>query len=78
MPSRRCSGEFTKNRPPKDQKAWPPKLVSGSCSRITTRFPASATSAAAASPARPAPTTITSVSWVMPVPPVWSLTLLWS
>ena len=24
MPSRRCSGELTRNSPPNDQNAWPP------------------------------------------------------
>ena len=29
-PSRRCSGELTRKRPPKDQCAWPPTEASGS------------------------------------------------
>src|SRR5690348_13889116 len=62
MPISRCSGEPTRNSPPKDHHAWPPRLCSGSCSRRMTRLPESATSAAATSPARPAPTTMTSAS----------------
>src|SRR4051794_2893019 len=59
---RRCSGLSTRNSPPRDQNAWPPRLCSGSCSTMTTRRPASASSAAATSPARPAPTTTASAS----------------
>src|SRR5205807_871981 len=59
-PRRRCSGEFTRNRPPKDQKAWPPSQGPGSCSRSATWRPALASSAVATRPARPAPTTMTS------------------
>ena len=62
IPRRRCSGELTRKRPPKDQNACPPSEASGSCSRRTTRRPASTSSAAATSPARPAPTMITSAS----------------
>src|SRR5215207_982317 len=62
MPVRRCSGESTRNSPPKAQCAWPPSDASGSWSRTTTRRPASASSAVATSPARPAPTTIASAS----------------
>src|SRR3954469_15182417 len=60
--SRRCSGESTRNSPPNDHQAWPPKDASGSCSSRITRLPASASSAVATSPARPAPTTTTSAS----------------
>src|SRR3954468_6498865 len=60
--SRRCSGESTRNSPPKDHHACPPREASGSWSTRTTRFPASASSAVATSPASPAPTTTTSVS----------------
>src|SRR3954468_10638607 len=59
---RRCSGLSTRNSPPRDQNAWPPRLCSGSCSTTTTRRPASASSAAATSPARPPPTRTASVS----------------
>ena len=31
-PRRRCMGESTRNMPPKDQCAWPPRLASFSCS----------------------------------------------
>src|SRR4051794_28590928 len=58
----RCSGESTRNSPPKDQKAWPPREASGSWSTRITRRPASASSAVATSPASPPPTTMTSVS----------------
>jgi hypothetical protein len=62
MPIRRCSGLATRNRPPNDQKAWPPRFDSGSWSSSSTRRPARASSAVAASPASPAPTTIASAS----------------
>src|SRR4051794_28018992 len=62
MRIRRCSGLSTRNRPPKDQNAWPPKEASGSWSSSRTRRPASASSAVATRPASPAPTTITSAS----------------
>src|SRR3954468_3243411 len=62
--SRRCSGESTRNSPPKDHQACPPREPSGSWSSRITRLPASASSAVATSPARPAPTTTTSVSVV--------------
>src|SRR5689334_6580522 len=62
MPIRRCSGLQTRNRPPNDQKAWPPRFVSGSWSSSSTRRPARASSAVAVSPASPAPTTIASAS----------------
>ena len=62
MPIRRCSGVSTRNSPPSDQNAWPPRFCSGSWSTSSTRFPASASSAVATSPARPAPTTMTSAS----------------
>ena len=62
MPSRRCSGVSTKNSPPSDQNACPPRLCSPSWSSTDTRRPASAASAAATSPARPEPTTMTSAS----------------
>ncbi len=68
MRIRRCSGESTRNRPPKDQNAWPPSDASGSWSTRSTRRPASASSAVATRPARPAPTTITSAS-VIGAPP---------
>ena len=55
-------GCSTRNRPPKDQNAWPPSEDSGSWSTTMTRRPASASSAAATRPARPAPTTTTSAS----------------
>src|SRR5438094_3128050 len=61
-PSRRCSGEFTRKRPPNDQNACPPNHGSGSWSSRITRRPASASSAVATSPARPPPTTITAAS----------------
>ena len=61
-PRRRCSGESTRNSPPNDQNACPPRLAAGSWSSRITRLPASASSAVAASPASPAPTTMTSVS----------------
>ena len=32
MRSRRCSGESTRNSPPKDQCAWPPRDCAGSWS----------------------------------------------
>ena len=51
MRMRRCSGLSTKNRPPSDQKAWPPSEFSPSCSRMMTLLPASPSSAAATSPA---------------------------
>ena len=35
---RRCSGLSTKNRPPSDQKAWPPSEFSPSCSRMIDPF----------------------------------------
>ena len=62
MPIRRCSGVPTRNRPPNDQKAWPPRFDSGSWSSSSTRRPARASSAVATSPASPAPTTIASAS----------------
>ena len=62
MPIRRCSGLATRNRPPNDQKAWPPRFDSGSWSSSSTRRPARASSAVAVSPASPAPTTIASAS----------------
>ena len=62
MPIRRCSGLPTRNRPPNDQKAWPPRFDSGSWSSSSTRRPARASSAVAVSPASPAPTTIASAS----------------
>src|SRR5689334_5005866 len=62
MPIRRCSGLRTRNRPPNDQKAWPPRFDSGSWSSSSTRRPARASSAVAVSPASPAPTTIASAS----------------
>ena len=65
MPIRRCSGVSTRNSPPSDQNAWPPRLCSGSWSSRSTFLPASASSAVATRPARPAPTTMTSAS--MPV-----------
>ena len=37
MPSRRCSGESTRNSPPNDQKACPPRLARDSCSTTTHR-----------------------------------------
>src|SRR6516162_7376772 len=49
-PIRRCSGESTRNRPPNDQKAWPPRFDSASWSSSSTRRPALASSAVAASP----------------------------
>src|SRR5262249_21975482 len=61
-PRRRCSGELTKNRPPNDQYAWPPRFAAFSCSTSATFFPALVSSWAATSPARPAPTTIASAS----------------
>ncbi|MDQ1125919.1 hypothetical protein QE428_000952 [Microbacterium sp. SORGH_AS 505] len=64
-PRRRCSGESTRNRPPNDHHACPPKLASGSCSTISTRLPASSSSDAATSPASPAPTTIASAASVV-------------
>src|ERR1700691_2241168 len=65
MPSRRCSGLSTRNSPPNDQKAWPPRLCSPSWSTTMTRFPASAISVAATRPANPPPTTIASASSAM-------------
>src|SRR6201999_871389 len=62
MPTRRCSGDPTRNNPPNDQNAWPPRLAAGSWSSSSTRRPASASSAVATRPARPAPTTMTSAS----------------
>ena len=62
MPRRRCSGVSTMNRPPSDHQAWPPRKSPPSCSRMTTRLPASASSAAAARPASPAPMTTASAS----------------
>src|SRR5918994_7442215 len=59
---RRCSGLSTSMSPPSDQKAWPPKLASGSWSSRITRRPASASSAVATRPASPAPTTMASAS----------------
>ena len=60
-PMRRCSGESTRNSPPNDQNAWPPRLAARSWSTSTTRLPAATSSAVATRPARPAPTTMTSV-----------------
>src|SRR4051812_43485372 len=60
-PSRRCSGVSTRNSPPNDQNAWPPRLAALSWSTRATRLPAVTSSWVAARPARPAPTTITSV-----------------
>src|SRR6476469_6165939 len=60
MRIRRCSGLSTRNRPPKDQNAWPPKEAAGSWSTRITWRPASASSAVATRPARPAPITMTS------------------
>src|SRR3954470_19431349 len=57
---RRCSGESTRNSPPKDHHACPPRDASGSWSTRITRLPASASSAVATRPASPAPTTTTS------------------
>src|SRR6185312_11155146 len=57
---KRCSAELMRNSPPNDHQAWPPKFTGGSCSMMSTRLPASTSSAAATSPARPAPTTIAS------------------
>src|SRR3954451_9352667 len=57
---RRCSGESTRNSPPKDHHACPPSDASGSWSTRITRLPASASSAVATRPASPAPTTTTS------------------
>ena len=68
MRMRRCSGLSTKNRPPSDQKAWPPSEFSPSCSRMITRLPASPSSAAATSPARPPPTMIASACSAMSAP----------
>src|SRR5438045_8842943 len=68
MPSRRCSGELTRKRPPNDQNAWPPRLCSPSWSSRMTRLPASAISVAATRPANPPPTTITSASAIPPSP----------
>src|SRR5690625_3246829 len=59
---RRCSGQSTRNSPPKDQKPCPPRPPSGCWSTSTTRRPAAASSAVATSPASPAPTTMTSAS----------------
>src|SRR6266849_1066426 len=64
MPIRRCSGVPTRNRPPNDQNAWPPRFDSGSWSSRSTRRPALASSAVAVSPASPAPITIASASIV--------------
>src|SRR5215210_3295484 len=66
MPSRRCSGELTRKRPPNDQNAWPPRLWSPSWSSRMTRLPASVISVAATNPASPPPTTITSASAIAP------------
>src|SRR5699024_4805360 len=66
MPSRRCSGESTRNSPPKLHHACPPRSCSPSRSSSSTRRPPSAISVAATRPARPAPTTITSASVAVP------------
>ncbi|EUA51713.1 hypothetical protein I552_2659 [Mycobacterium xenopi 3993] len=46
-------GLSTKNSPPNDQNACPPRLAAFSWSRINTRRPRSATSQAATSPPAP-------------------------
>src|SRR3954447_10945919 len=61
-PSRRCSGELTKNSPPKDQNACPPRSAGPCWSTNATVLPAATSSFAATSPAMPAPTTSTSAS----------------
>ena len=55
MPRRRCSGESTRNSPPNDQNAWPPRFAAGSWSSRITRLPASASSAVADQPGEPGP-----------------------
>ncbi len=64
MPMRRCSGESTKNSPPKDHHACPPRFDRGSWSTMMTRLPAAMASLAATRPARPHPITRTSAVWV--------------
>ena len=60
-PRRRCSGESTRNSPPNDQNACPPRLAARLRRRAAmTRRPAATSSAVATRPARPAPTTTTS------------------
>ena len=54
-PIRRCSGESTRNSPPKDQNAWPPRLAADSWSTSRTRRPAATSSAVATRPDRPGP-----------------------
>ena len=61
-PIRRCSGLSTRNRPPNDQNACPPRLAAFSWSTSATFLPRLVSSWVATSPARPAPTTITSAS----------------
>src|SRR3954454_7294875 len=67
-PSRRCSGELTKNRPPKDQNACPPRSAGPCWSTSATVLPAATSSCAATSPAMPAPTTSTSASMCPALP----------
>ncbi|KAK4443328.1 putative FAD binding domain-containing protein [Podospora aff. communis PSN243] len=55
MPMRRCSAESTMKMPPRDQKAWPPRLEAFSWSMRTTGTPRCVSSKAATRPARPAP-----------------------
>ncbi len=61
-PRRRCSGESTRKRPPKDQNACPPRLAAFSWSTRATLRPRLVSSWAATRPASPAPTTMTSAS----------------
>src|SRR5699024_12772220 len=60
-----CSGESTKNKPPNDHQACPPRFCSPSCSSKSTLFPFPATSVAVTNPERPAPTTITSNVFIL-------------
>src|SRR5699024_7718022 len=62
IPILRCSGESTKNNPPNDHHACPPRDASGSWSNNKTFLFEAAISVVVTSPARPAPTTIASYS----------------
>lgn len=56
MPMRRCSVLSTQKMPPRDQKAWPPRLPAFSWSMMTTGTLFLVSSKAATRPARPPPT----------------------
>src|SRR4051812_7149257 len=67
--SRRCSGVSTRNSPPNDQNACPPRFAAFSWSTSATDLPRVVSSWAATRPASPCPTTIASASTLrFPVP----------